>query len=131
VPPPNKIVPITQRLVGCYKLWRNIFEHIPRRSKFTIGSKIDSVFLEIIELTFIASYSSHEQKIPHLETAIKKMDLLKFFLYVAWDTKDIDNKKYISISEELNELGRMLGGWERKMESIKKTPAQNMHPENN
>ena len=59
------------------------------------------------------------------------MDLLKFFLYVAWDTKDIDNKKYISISEELNELGRMLGGWERKMESIKKTPAQNMHPENN
>jgi len=28
-----------------------------------------------------------------------------------WETKSLDNKKYIALSEELNEVGRMLGGW--------------------
>jgi hypothetical protein len=122
--PPHKIVPITQRLVGGYKLWRSIHEHVPKRSKFTMGSKIDSLFLEVIEMTYVASYLSGEQKIPHLQIAIKRLDVLKFFLYVAWDAKDIDNKKYISISEELNEIGRMLGGWINSVVSKKKTPGQ-------
>ena len=38
-----------------------------------------------------------------------------------WELKDLDDKKYVSISEPLNEVGRMLGGWLRKTE--KETPA--------
>lgn len=30
---------------------------------------------------------------------------------VLWETKSIDDKKYISLSEHLNEIGKMLGGW--------------------
>lgn len=118
------MVPITQRLVAGYKLWRIIHEHIPKKSKFTMGSKIDSLFLEVIEMTYVASYLSGEQKTPYLQTAIKRLDVLKFFLYVAWDAKDIDNKKYIAISEEVNEIGRMTGGWINSVTSKNKTPGQ-------
>jgi hypothetical protein len=31
-----------------------------------------------------------------------------------WDTAAIDSKKYILLSEKLHEIGRMLGGWQKK-----------------
>ena len=39
------------------------------------------------------------------------MDLLKFFLQVAWEIESLDNKKYISLSEKMGDAGKMLGGW--------------------
>ena len=30
---------------------------------------------------------------------------------VLWETKSLDNKKYIVLSEKLEEIGKMLGGW--------------------
>jgi len=37
--------------------------------------------------------------------------LLKFFLRISWEIKAVDNKKYIALSERLDETGKMLGGW--------------------
>jgi len=30
---------------------------------------------------------------------------------VLWETKTLDNKKYILLSQKLDEIGKMLGGW--------------------
>ncbi|MDD5050377.1 MAG: hypothetical protein PHV93_01365 [Candidatus Pacebacteria bacterium] len=30
---------------------------------------------------------------------------------VLWETKSIDNKKYIALSLKIEEIGKMLGGW--------------------
>jgi hypothetical protein len=30
---------------------------------------------------------------------------------ILWETKSLDNKKYIALSGPLDEIGRMLGGW--------------------
>lgn len=43
--------------------------------------------------------------------AIRKTDAMKIFLLILWETKSLDNKKYLAISEKINEIGRMLGGW--------------------
>ena len=39
------------------------------------------------------------------------MDLLKIFIMLLWETKSLDDKKYIELSEKLDEIGRNLGGW--------------------
>ena len=87
-----------------------------------MGAKIDNYFIEIIELLFIASYLSKQQKPPYLQKANIKLDLLKFFLPILWELKLLDNKKYIIFSESLNEIGRMLGGWQKGL--LKETPMQ-------
>jgi len=87
-----------------------------------LGGKIDSLFIEIIELLFVASYLGKQEKLPYLQKAIRKLDVLKFFFQVSWEIKALDNKKYISISERLNEIGRMLGGWIRGIQT--KAPAR-------
>jgi len=82
-----------------------------KHSKHTLGAKIDSLFLETIEFIIKANYSEKIEKIISLKRASVKLDLLKLFLQIAWEVKSLDNKKYISLSEKLNEAGRMLGGW--------------------
>lgn len=80
-------------------------------SRYTLGSKIDFLFLETIENILKAGQSDKLEKQIFLRRASVKLDMLKFFLQIAWEIKSLDDKKYIKISERLNEIGKMLGGW--------------------
>jgi len=82
-----------------------------RDSRHTLGTKIDALFLEVIENTIKAGYSDKAEKEIFLKRASVKLDLLKFFLQIAWEIKSLDDKKYINLSEKLLEVGKMLGGW--------------------
>jgi len=73
-------------------------------------------------LTFAAAFLPPEQKIILLGKIIPRLDVLKFFMQLAWESKLIPNEKYIDISSRLEEIGRMLGGWRRGLQS--KTPAR-------
>jgi hypothetical protein len=93
----------------------------PKTERYGLGRRIDILFLEILEISFTASYLPPEQKIILLGKTISRLDVLKFFLQLSWENKLIPNEKYIEISENLEEIGRMLGGW-RKGLLQKKTP---------
>jgi hypothetical protein len=117
IPPPthtlNKItpVPILQELKEIYKLWHGAYLHVPRLSRYSIGAKIDTLFIELIELALEASYSKQEQKLTLLEQMSKKLDTLKYFLTVLWEMKGIEHNRYGHIATKLSTIGRMLGGW--------------------
>jgi len=80
-----------------------------------MGEKIDSLFLEVTELAFLAGYFYKAQKLPYVQKAAVKLDLLKFFFQIVWEIKALDNKKFILLSEKLNEIGKMLGGWSKQV----------------
>ncbi len=113
---PNRAtLPILKRFVAVYKMWHRIFPDIPKTSRYTLGEKVDGLLLEIMELLYTASFLPKEQKLPYLQKSVGKLDLLKFFIQLAWEIKALDNKKYIALSEPLEEIGRMLGGWARQV----------------
>ncbi|HEY4520688.1 MAG TPA: four helix bundle protein [Candidatus Paceibacterota bacterium] len=109
-------MPIIQKLISAYKLWREYFIHFDKIFRYGLGLELDSLFINTIKNVFIASYKSRDKKLIHLTKASEELDLLKLLLRVAWEIKALDNKKYIALSEKLNEVGKMLGGW------IKTTP---------
>ena len=110
--PPNRFnLSLIQKLVSVYKLWHEILPNFPKDSRYTLGQKIDSLFLEVIENIIKAGYSDKVEKQIFLKRSSVKLDLLKFFLQISWEIKSLDNKKYINLSEKLDEVGRMLGGW--------------------
>jgi len=88
-----------------------IYQLIPKVQKFSLGTKIDTLFIEIIEAIACASFLTREEKLPWVRLAIRKLDTLKILLLVLWESKSIDNKKYIGLSVQMDEIGRMLGGW--------------------
>lgn len=65
----------------------------------------------MIEGISVASFLNKSNKLPWIQFSIRKLDTLKVLLMILWETKSLDNKKYILLSEKLEEVGKMLGGW--------------------
>lgn len=104
-----------------YAIWFKILADFPKVYRYNLGGKIEDCFLSLLENTFAAIYQSGEKKRTQLSLAVVKLDGLKFFLQLAWENKCIDSKKYTNISSQLNEIGRMIGGWIKGLET--KTPS--------
>ena len=113
-------LPILQKIVQAYKLWHNTLPHIPRLTRYSLGEKINDLFIELSELILTASYTAKEQKWPIIQRASVRLDTLKFFLQIGWELKALDNKKFAELSQPLVEIGKMLGGWQKQ--AVKQTP---------
>jgi len=106
---------------NAYSLWFQALANFPKIYRYSLGGKIESHFLSLLENTFITAYLSGEKKSAQLSMAILKLDSLKFFLQLAWENKCLPNIKYSALSENLDEIGRMLGGWKKGLDN--KTPS--------
>ncbi len=83
----------------------------------TIGNRIGNMFLEIIELSYHAYYAKTNEKIELIIQTMKKLDTMKLLITIAWEGKLIQNGHYTELSEELQEISKMLGGWKKGIES--------------
>lgn len=63
----------------------------------------------------MAGISRLERKIQYLEKSIVSIDILKILIRLAKDIQALDNKKYLQLQEQLQEIGRMLGGWKKSI----------------
>lgn len=69
-----------------------------------------------MEFSFASSYLPLESKIILLGRTISRLDVLKFFLQLAWESKLIPTGKYSELSLKLEEVGRQLGAWKKGLE---------------
>ena len=99
------------KIKSVYVLWYDIYRIVPKVHRYTLALKIDTLFIELIEMCASASFVQKHDKIPYLRTAIRKLDTLKILLMILWETRSIDTKKYELLAVPLEETGRMLGGW--------------------
>jgi len=113
--PPPRLLPVLEKTKAAYLLWFEYYQNIPKQHKFSLGEKIDKFFVEIIDAIVTANFLAPKEKLPFVRFAIRKLDVLKVFLMMLWKTKSLDNKKYIALSEKLNEIGKNLGGWHGKL----------------
>ncbi|MEI8103389.1 MAG: four helix bundle protein [Candidatus Moraniibacteriota bacterium] len=108
---------IITREKEAYSFWVKLHKDFPRVERLGVGYKIEQTFLSVLEYTFIAAYQPPDQKIIVLCRTISKLDILKFFLQIAWESKLIHTEHYADLSEKLEEIGRMIGGWKKGLES--------------
>jgi hypothetical protein len=94
-----------------YISWYSYYQVLPKLHRHSLGQKIDGLFVEIIEAISVASFLSKEGKRPWVRLAIRKTDTVRVLLMVLWETKSLDDKKYVALSVKLDEIGKMLGGW--------------------
>lgn len=76
-----------------------------------MGDRVETRFIQVLELLYAASYQSPIEKLTTLERALTGLDTLKFLLRVCWETHIFDDRKYAELSEGLIEVGRQVGGW--------------------
>jgi hypothetical protein len=76
-----------------------------------------------MEAISAAAFLSREEKMPYVRLATRKVDTLKLLLMILWETKSLDTKKYAALSEKIDEIGKMLGGWQGQLKK-QNSPAQ-------
>jgi hypothetical protein len=115
-------LPILQKIKSAYLLWYGYYQKLPKLHRYTLGSRIDSLFVELIEAVTCASFLPKTEKQPYVRLAIRKLDTLKILLMVLWETGSLENKRYAALSIPLDEAGPMLGGWSGQLNRQNNTP---------
>ena len=122
---------ILNKIKEGYLIWMAIVPHIPKSSRYTLGARIENKFLDLLELTYASYFSEKEKKAEKISECIFASDILKFLISTAWDGKFIANKQYEDIAVRMDEIGKMLWGWRKSLDthnkqgysSSKKNPA--------
>src|SRR3989338_6023740 len=111
-PPPQRNLPsVLEKIKSAYLVWHDYHNILPKTQRYSLGNKIDKIFIAVLELISFASFLNQEEKLPYVKRASRQFDTLKIMLLILWETKSLDNKKYIALSVSLDEAGKMLGGW--------------------
>jgi len=119
-PPPRGLPGVILKKKGVYRARRLLLRDFPKVERLGVGTKIEQTFLILLEFTFTAAYLPPDLKIITLGKTISKLDVLKFFMQLAWEEKLIPTEKYVYLSTQLEEIGRQLGGWKKGLQA--KTP---------
>jgi four helix bundle protein len=107
----NLDIPVFHKTYELYKFFYQLVAHFPKKDRYSIGQKIENGMLGLIEDIVTASQLSKSEKVPTLQGASIKLDVLKVLIRCCKDLKIIDNKNYLLLESKLQEIGRMLGGW--------------------
>lgn len=107
----NLDIPIFKKTYELYAEFYGWRKSIPKQDRFAIWQKCENFALEILEYIIEASHLSKAEKLPALQKANVKIDLLRVFLRLCKDTKVLNMKQYIQAEQNLDEIGKMLGGW--------------------
>lgn len=104
-------VPIFQKSYDLYKQMHEYQKLIPKHDRYTVYSRAEDCLLKVLANLFKASAVYKAEKLVLLEEASAELNLLRVFIRLLKDIKSLDNNKYLALQSEIDEIGRMLGGW--------------------
>lgn len=108
-------IPIIKKLYELYKLFYRYSALFPKKDKYTLGAKCETYIIATLELLLEASCAYRDEKLALIKKANAKFDTLKLFIRLLNDLNIIDGKKYLELQKHIQEIGRMLGGWQRSL----------------
>ncbi len=86
-------------------------EKFPKSQKFLIGDRIQSTALDVMERLIEATYNKRRGRM--LEDANLGIEKLRFLFRLSKDLKLLDMRRYEHAARELDEVGRLIGGWRK------------------
>lgn len=114
MPPPNgfKIeIPVVHKSCKLYKNLYLLSSKITKRDKFGIWVKIENICLDVISLSIAAALESTTNKLPILNSVRIKIEILKRLIRICKDLNVLNDKNYINIESNLQEISKMTNGW--------------------
>ncbi len=116
-------LPVIQKSYDFVKWFVPILNKLPRDHRFSLGDRMITELYELLEGLLKARYSKN--KLPQLADLNTQLDILRYQTRLLYDFELISVKRYEYINQQLQGIGRELGGW------IKQQKQQNIKPRNN
>jgi four helix bundle protein len=108
-------IPIFKKSYDFYRHLNELRVQIAKQDKHTLWQRLENTALSVLEGILRASSLSKNEKLPILESASHDLNVTRVFIRLAKDTKMIDLKRYEEFERQIDEIGRMLGGWIRQV----------------
>lgn len=86
-------------------------EKMPRHQRFTLSGRIANLGLEVQE-GIIAAIYTRERK-PILRQVNLELEKLRVLFRICYDRRYISERQYAYVAAQLEETGKMVGGWSR------------------
>jgi hypothetical protein len=92
-------------------------EKFPRSFRFSVGDRTVRLGLDLLQSLVEAAYSSEKSEL--LQTANRNANGLRYVMRLARDLKLVTIDSYGFAAGRLEEIGRMIGGWQK---SLRRSP---------
>lgn len=115
---------LNRKFMELAKLLNIYLNHFPRHEKYALANRIRNTAYEIYDLI------SEGQKRYHKKTTLTELDIaherLRMQLYLSYELgyfgykhgeqdSSMEESRFVSISALVDELGKMIGGWIKKI----------------
>jgi len=90
----------------------------PRNQKFVLGDRIQVKVMDVQELCLRAYYGRNKRL--ELLDANLQLEVTRHLVRLSYNLRLINGKAYGVISEKIDEVGRMIGGWIKSLDKTGK-----------
>ena len=110
-------IPILKKSYDVYRQLHELRAKVAKQDRHTLWQRLENSTLQVIEGILRASAMTKDEKLPVLQEVSHNLNVTRIFIRLAKDTKIIDMGKYEDFQSQVDEIGRMLGGWVKQVKS--------------
>ncbi len=111
-------IPLFKKLYELYKKLHGFRSTMPKQDRHTVWQKCENILFDVLQEVLLASQMPKAEKLPVIEKASFDLNAFRIFVRLSKEIKAIDEKKYVSLQRDVDEVGRMLGGWIKSSKEI-------------
>ena len=92
-----------------------VINQFPKSQRFVLGQQIESTLVGILKKMIHANKERGEKRMEIIKEISINIDELFILFRLAKDLKMISIKRYGISAEKINEVARLLGGWQKQL----------------
>jgi uncharacterized membrane protein len=104
-------IPIFKKTYELYLFIYRLRNKVPKQDRYALWLRVEKTNLDVIEGILQATALYKEEKIIVLDKVSINLNMLRVFVRLSHDTNLLDTNMYARIQQQVDEIGRMLGGW--------------------
>ncbi|MBI2634127.1 four helix bundle protein [Candidatus Peregrinibacteria bacterium] len=110
-------LPIINKTYDAYKGIIDLNNTLKKRWRFSLGLSLENSILDLMETLVLAKSAPKPLKAGYLLKAVGKLEITTLKLRLLLELKLANETKLFQLQALLAEIGRMLGGWLRSVQS--------------
>ena len=107
-------VSLIDRTYELVKWFLNHLAKFPRSQRYGLGQRIEDRLYGVLEGLVEAQYSPAQRKRERLLRVNLDLEILRMLTRLAHELTLLPHKSHEYAAEEMNEIGKMVGGWLRQ-----------------
>ena len=115
-------LPIVKRLEGLLIIWTDNVNLLPRCYKYTLGTKMTQILLDMLELIVLANGDTY-RRVEYLKKAMNEFELFKILVRTLDKKQLLSIKQAATLNRECSVIGKQINGWKKNTERQTQRPS--------